>query len=268
MGMGKLRAIFILLIFLSATLPAMLLQLVYLRLGLKRARTFPHSYHKFVSRLLGVRLHITGAVDPSRPALLVSNHVSWLDIVVLSAVAPLSFVAKAEVGTWPFISWLAKLQRTVFVDRTRRVAVKDKASEIGTRLAQGDTIVLFAEGTSGDGNKVLPFKSSLFSAVGLAPGESSRAVVQTVTLTYTHVHGLPILRHERPLIAWYGDMEMMGHIWRVLKMGPVDVQIRIGEPVSLTGMRDRKKLAAFSERRVRHHYIEQLTARPRTLEPA
>ena len=96
--------------------------------------------------------------------LLVANHTSWLDIPVLSAVAPVSFVAKKEVGGWPFVSSLARLQRSVFVDRARRTAVGETAGEILARLAQGDTIVLFAEGTSSDGNRVLPFMTSLFAA--------------------------------------------------------------------------------------------------------
>lgn len=266
--MGNLRAFLILAAFLSATLPTMPVQWALLRLKARQAKTLPHAYHKFVCRLLGIRIHITGEVDTSRPALLVANHVSWLDICVLSAIAPLSFVAKAEVGRWPFIGWLAKLQRTVFVDRNRRVLVKNKAGEIAERLAEGDTIVLFAEGTSGDGNRILPFKTSLFSAAALAPGQNGEngAVVQTVTLTYTHLHGLPILRHERPRIAWYGDMEMLSHAWQLLKSGPIDVKIRIGAPVALTDLRDRKKLAAFSEARIRQDFIEQMTARPRVAE--
>jgi 1-acyl-sn-glycerol-3-phosphate acyltransferase len=162
---------------------------------------------------------------------------------------------------------LAKLQRTVFVDRSRRTLVKDKAGEIAQRLAQGDNIVLFAEGTSSDGNRVLPFRSSLFSAASLAPdaanGTGTNAVVQTIAITYTHLHGLPILRHERPLIAWYGEMDILSHAWTILKSGPLDVTVRIGEPVPLKDLRDRKELAAFSEARVRHDYMEQLTSRSR-----
>lgn len=268
--MGYLRGIFILTVFLLTTLPLMLVQYVFLRFGMKQAKTLPHAYHKALCKLLGIRMHVSGNFDATKPTLLVSNHVSWLDITVLSAVAPVCFVAKADIAGWPFVSWLAKLQRSVFVDRTRRTLVKDKAGEIAQRLAQGDTIVLFAEGTSGDGNRVLPFKSSLFSAASIAPGEASEigAVVRTVTLTYTHLHGLPILRHERPRIAWYGDMDMLSHAWQVLKSGPIDVQIRIGEPVALEDLRDRKKLAAYSEGKIRHDYIEQLTARPREFAPA
>ena len=260
-----LRASVLLAAFIAVTLPLMLVQYGLLKLGLKQAKTLPHAYHKLVCRLVGIRVRISGALDPNRPVLLVSNHVSWLDITALSTVAPLSFVAKSEVGTWPFVSWLAKLQRTVFVDRSRRALVKDKAGEIAKRLAQGDNIVLFAEGTSSDGNRILPFRSSLFSAASLtqnaANDNAPEAVVQTVAITYTHLHGLPILRHERPMVAWYGEMDMLSHAWNVLKSGPLDVTIRLGEPVRLASLRDRKQLAAFSEAQVRQYYIEQVTAR-------
>ena len=264
---GSLRASVLLAAFMAVTLPLMLVQYGFLRLSLRQAKTLPHGYHKFVCRLLGIRVHVNGKLESGSPVLLVSNHVSWLDITALSTVAPVSFVAKAEVGTWPFVSWLAKLQRSVFVDRSRRTLVKDKAGEIAERLAEGDNIVLFAEGTSSDGNRILPFRSSLFSAASMAPSAANdngpEAVVQTVAIAYTHLHGLPILRHERPLVAWYGEMDMMSHAWNVLKSGPLDVTIRLGEPVRLASLRDRKQLAAFSEAQVRRDYIEQVTARSR-----
>jgi 1-acyl-sn-glycerol-3-phosphate acyltransferase len=266
--LANLRAFVLLTAFMALTLPCMAAQFIFLKLGMRQAKTFPHAYHKLVCRLLGIRVHVIGAVDPRHPVLFVSNHVSWLDIPALSAAVPVCFVAKAEVGTWPFVSQLAKLQRSVFVDRTRKTLVKHKAGEIAERLAQGDNIVLFAEGTSSDGNRVLPFRSSLFSAASLAPKADNDngggdAVVQTMAITYTHLHGLPILRHERPLIAWYGEMDMLSHAWNVLKSGPLDVTVRIGEPVPLASMRDRKELAAVSEARVRRDYIEQITSRPR-----
>ena len=264
--LSGLRASFLLAVFLSITLPLMLVQYVLVQLDSPKARTLPHFYHKLVCRVLGIRVHASGNVDPARPALLVSNHVSWLDIVALSAVAPVSFVAKAEVGTWPFVSMLAKLQRSVFIDRTRRTLVKHKAGEIAERLARGDNIVLFAEGTSSDGNRVLPFRSSLFSAACLASGNgngnASTAVVHTSVISYTHLHGLPILRHERPMVAWYGEMDMLSHVWNVLKSGPLDVTISISEPVPLASLSDRKVLAAFSEARVRRDFVEKLTSRP------
>ncbi len=177
--------------------------------------------------------------------LIVSNHTSWLDIPVLSAVAPVSFIAKKEVAGWPFVSWLAKLQRSVFVDRQRRGAVGETTSEIIRRLQSGDTVVLFAEGTSSDGNRVLPFKTALFAAAkpsAKAAEDAPDAVVQTLSLVYTRLHGVPFGRADRPLVGWYGDMEMQSHAWQLLKAGPLDVRIRIGPPVPLDSFADRKEL--------------------------
>lgn len=262
---GAFRGGAILAAFFALTLPLMPLQALLLRIDTKRARAFPNWYHRQVCRLLGVRIHLDGEVVRGRPVLLVANHTTWLDIPVLSAVAPVSFVAKKEVGTWPFVSTLARLQRSVFVDRTRRTAVGQAAGEIVARLAQGDFIVLFAEGTSSDGNRVLPFMTSLFAAAAPSPGEGQAApdaVVQTLSVVYTRLHGLPIGRADRPGIAWYGDMEMRSHAWELLKAGPLDVQIRVGAPVPLTSFTDRKDLARHSEAQVREHVVRILRARP------
>lgn len=251
---GATRAALSLLLFLAFTLPLMPVQAVLLALSARAARTFPHWYHRQVCKLLGIRLHIAGAVPQDRPVLLVSNHVSWLDIVVVSAVAPVSFVAKKEVASWPFVSWLAKLQQTVFVDRNRRTSVGHTTNEMIARLHKGATLVLFAEGTSSDGARVLPFRTSLFaaakptSAVDKAPDD---AVVQTMALVYTHFHGVPLSRADRPTIGWYGDMDMGGHAWTLLGSGPIDVQVRLGEPVPLDQFPDRKALAKFAEDHVR-----------------
>jgi len=231
--MSRLRAAGVLASFMGLTLPLMPVQALLLRVSQPAARGFPHWYHRKVCRILGIRLHIEGAVAKDTPVLLVSNHTSWLDIPVLSAVAPVSFVAKSEVGRWPFVSALARLQRTVFVDRTRRVAVGDTANEMAERLAQGDTLVLFAEGTSTDGNRVLPFKSSLFGAAkpsGKSNAPNPPIVVQTVAIVYARVHGIPLGRADRPLVGWYGDMDMQSHAWELLQAGPLDVVIRISPP--------------------------------------
>jgi 1-acyl-sn-glycerol-3-phosphate acyltransferase len=267
-GTASLRAAAVLAGFMAFTVLLMPIQAALLRLGSRYARTFPHWYHKRVCRLLGIRLHIEGAVVRESPVLIVANHTSWLDIPVLSAVAPLSFVAKKEVGTWPFVRSLARLQRTVFVDRTRRQSVGGTADEMLARLAAGDALVLFAEGTSSDGNRVLPFKTSLFAAAkpartGMSQSEPSAAVVQTLALVYTHVHGVPLARGDRPLIGWYGDMEMGSHAWTLLKAGPIDVRIVIGPPVPLDTFTDRKQLAAHAESEVRQSVVRLLRSNPK-----
>ncbi|MGD9829051.1 MAG: lysophospholipid acyltransferase family protein, partial [Hyphomicrobiaceae bacterium] len=121
----------------------------------------------------------------------------------------------------------------------------------------GDNVVLFAEGTSSDGNRVLPFKTSLFGAAKPGKstpgaGEDGDVVVQPMAIAYTGHHGLPLSRRERPMVAWYGDMELAGHAWELLKSGPLEVRISIGTPVPLTDFADRKDLARYTEVHVRH----------------
>jgi 1-acyl-sn-glycerol-3-phosphate acyltransferase len=263
--MGTTRAVSILVGFFALTVPLMPVQAVLIKVSPKAARRFPHWYHRQVCRLFGIRIVIEGQVARDKPVLIVSNHTSWLDIPVLSAVAPVSFVAKKEVAGWPFVSWLAKLQRSVFVDRQRRGAVGETTSEIIRRLEGGDTVVLFAEGTSSDGNRVLPFKTALFAAAKpsvKAAGDAPDAVVQTLSLVYTRLHGVPFGRADRPLVGWYGDMEMQSHAWQLLKAGPLDVRVRIGPPVPLESFADRKELARKSEDQVREHVVHILRARP------
>ncbi|MBN9353007.1 MAG: 1-acyl-sn-glycerol-3-phosphate acyltransferase [Hyphomicrobium denitrificans] len=263
MATGSLRASAVLAAFFGLTVPLMPVQAILLRVSDRAARRFPHWYHRQVCRLLGVKLNIEGSVAKGAPVLLVCNHTSWLDIPVLSALAPVSFVAKLEVGSWPFVSALARLQRSVFVDRTRRLAAGDAANAITMRLQQGDTIVLFPEGTSSDGNRVLPFKTSLFGAVaGATVPAAEQVVVQTAAVVYTHMHGVPVTRAERPRIGWYGDMEMTSHAWGVLKSGAITVTIKVGPPVPLTDFKDRKDLALKSERAIRRDVLAILRGRP------
>ena len=256
-AVGHWRATSILIGFALLTLPLMPVQALLLCTNARALRALPHWYHRQVCRLLGIRLTISGSIARDRPVLVIANHSSWLDIPVLSAVAPVSFIAKKEVAGWPFVSQLARLQRSVFVDRTRRTAVGATTSEMTQRFMSGDALVLFAEGTSTDGNRVLPLRTSLFGAV--MPGAKGdqapeNTVVQTCAVVYGDLHGLPIDRSGKPLVGWYGDMDMGSHAWALLKAGPLDVSITIGEAVAISAFKDRKEIAArlpypFADRR-------------------
>ena len=118
---------------------------------------------------------------------MISNHTSWLDITVISTLAPVSFIAKREVASWPLFGTFARLQRSIFIDRTRRKGAAEANREIAERLAGGDAIILFAEGTTSDGNRVLPFRSSLVGAARDAvaeAGHTGHVLVQTLTVAY------------------------------------------------------------------------------------
>jgi len=247
--MPTLRASVILAIFLIVTLILIPVQWLGVTLGLPYRRDFPHAYHRFVARLFGIRIRVVGNPVRGRGVLLLANHTGWLDIVIFSAVMPLAFVAKSEVARWPFFGTLARLQRTIFVERARRSETGVTRDVIRERLLAGDTLVLFPEGTSGDGNRVLPFKSALLGASG------EDVTVQPVSTAYTGIHGIPMGRENRPLFAWYGDMELVPHLWEALKAGPLDVVVEFHPPLTVA---DRKELACAAEALVREGHVRAL----------
>lgn len=208
-------------------------------------------WHRIVLWVMGVKVTITGTMAADRPLLLLSNHMSWLDIEVLASLAPLSFIAKSEVASWPIFGLLAKLQQSIFIERNRKTKTGEKADEVANRLSGGDVVVLFAEGTSGDGNRVLPFRSALIGAAQKAVAQSGRAIVQPVAIAYVRMHGIPLGRLHRTRVAWYGGSSLIPHLVDVLKNGGVDAHVTFGPPMELTGDMDRKHVAAVSGEFVR-----------------
>jgi 1-acyl-sn-glycerol-3-phosphate acyltransferase len=187
---------------------------------------------------------------------MVGNHTSYFDILVLSGLAQISFVAKSEVAGWPIFGILAKLQQAVFVERARRSQTGEARDQIRERLLAGDALVLFPEGTSNDGNRVLPFKSALMGAVETEIGKDPQGrplyvPVQPVSLAYVGVHGIPMGRENRPLYAWYGDMELVPHLWEALLSGPMEVVVEFHPPITVDAAGGRKAMAAKVEAIVR-----------------
>jgi len=251
--------------FLLLTLAGMPLQLLLLVSRTPARSTFLPIYHRLLLRLIGIRVNVRGELGPG-PALIAANHASWLDIPVLASLAPLSFIAKLDVKSWPLFGQMAQLQRTVFVDRQRRSATGAARSEIRQRLEAGDKLVLFAEGTSSDGNSVLPFLTALFGAAALEvpdakTGRTRPVTVQPVSISYVGLHGLPMGRFFRPEFAWYGDMSLGPHLWGVFCAGPIDVSVTFHLPVSLDQFADRKALARHCEVVVRAGVVSSLLGR-------
>jgi 1-acyl-sn-glycerol-3-phosphate acyltransferase len=258
--MARLRAAFIIAGFLAITLLGMPVQWLFIKLRSPAARSFPHRYHRIVAALFGIHIKVIGRPVTGEGVLMVANHTSWADIVIFSAAAPISFVAKSEVASWPFFGTLARLQRTVFVERARRAATGEARDVIRDRLLEGDALVLFPEGTSHDGNTVLPFKSALLGAAEARLASGQHVKVQPISVAFTGLHGLPMGRENRPLFAWYGDMEMVPHLWEALLAGPLDVVVQFHEPLSLDRM-DRKTLAARAQEIVQTGQAEALAGR-------
>ena len=257
--MGRARASLILLCFAGLTLPLMPLQQLFKWFWLPMAKVFPMHYHRMVLRILGIRLTVEGEVLSKGPAILAANHVSWLDIVIMSAVAPVSFIAKQDVNAWPFIGQLARLQRTIFVNRERRQTTRASSDEMGQRLAAGDILVLFAEATSGDGASVKPFKTAFFAAA-----EKAHVPVQPVSIVYGGHRNLPMTRRQRPLYAWYGDMHLPSHLWAALGHGPVEIKVICHPPLTAASAGNRKALAREAENTVRQGLVSALHGRAET----
>jgi 1-acyl-sn-glycerol-3-phosphate acyltransferase len=262
-----IRVALIALAFFALTLLLLPFQLIGLGFDLRLQRSIPHLYHRILCALIGVRIREVGMRSTASPALIVSNHVSWLDISVVSALSPVVFVAKSEVAGWPVLGCLAKLQRTVFIDRKARHQTGAATSEIAGRLLGGDAVVLFAEGTSGDGVRVLPFRSALVGAVHHALGNSTQhtsIIVQPMSLAYIGFGGVPMGRALRERVAWYGDADLMPHLARVLASGAVDVTVSWGEALAYDRRADRKAIARAAEKSVRR----MTAAAPRAAPPA
>ena len=220
-------------------------------------RRIPVLFHRIGLKILGVKVTACGQPDQRRPLLICSNHVSWLDISVLTSLCSVVFVSKAEVNAWPIFGGLARLQRTVFIDRTRKTATRTASADIAARLTTGDAVVLFPEGTTSDGNRVLPFRSSLLgaarAAILLAPfaqGEGA-LTVQPVAIRYSGKNGLPIGRGGQVHTAWYGDMDLVPHLIDLVRIGAIEVEVHFGAARVYPASADRKQIAAELERDVR-----------------
>jgi lyso-ornithine lipid O-acyltransferase len=253
---------------LAALAPAFALgvpaQWLALRLAPPLARWMPVYFHRYVLFVLGVKVRVRGKITRERPLLIAANHLSWLDILVISSLAPVSFIAKSEVGEWPLFGTLARLQRSVFVERQRRAKTGEVNEAIASRLSTGDALVLFAEGTTSDGRRILPFRSALLGAAQtLAAGEDQGAGshVQGLNIAYPRLGGLPTPRGAHAFIAWHGDMELMPHLADFFAMPPVDCEVTLLEPQRVDAATNRKALTRQLEQDVRRAHAATLMGR-------
>ncbi|HTR87860.1 MAG TPA: lysophospholipid acyltransferase family protein [Reyranella sp.] len=264
---SPLRGIFRLVSYLALTLFLLPFHLLARALGLRGVvNGLPVIYHRMVCAILGIKVKVYGRRSDVTPTLYVCNHVSYLDIEVMGSQVPGSFVAKAEVATWPFFKTLAKAQRTIFVERTSSKASASR-DEMLRRLNTGDNLMLFPEGTSSDGTRVLPFRSALFGVAQLRRNDKP-ILVQPVAIAYTKLDGIPLGRYWRPLFAWFGDLDLVPHLWQMVCLGETEAVVTFFPPVDIDKLGDRKKLAEFCFRQVSTGVQAANTGRYELLPPA
>jgi 1-acyl-sn-glycerol-3-phosphate acyltransferase len=208
-----------------------------------RSRRWTRAVWRTLRRSFALDVRVHGTLWTAPGTLYVANHISWTDIAVLGELLDAGFVAKSEVATWPIIGPGAARYQCVFIEREQRHTVAHQARAMATRLATGARLVLFAEGTTGDGSTVLPFRSSLFAGLGQGAHQRAgegRGPVQPITLVPRHRTGRPFTPEERRAFAWLDDDELLPHAAALALSGGARVDVYFEEPVSGT---DRKALA-------------------------
>ena len=230
--MAAIRLSLILLALLGFFLVGAPLQLLASRMTPPRTETIPRLFCRTLLALARVRVVIRGQPAPA-PVLVVANHVSWLDILALRAVAPVCFLAKNDVERWPIVSTFAALQGTVFVDRRRRRSIVPANRTMAARMAQGRPVLLFPEGTTVAGPEPGPFRSSHVAAARdylARPDAATPAVaVQPTAIAYS-----------APEAAWVGDDALLPHLWRTLRRPPLACTVAFGAPIAFAAGADRK----------------------------
>ena len=264
-----LRCLFIGVFFFTMTPLLITAQWLLEKLNLPGWDVIATFYYRVLCRVLRIHIRVIGAPVRDHAVLFVSNHLSWADILVIGALGPVAFVAKREVADWPLVGVAARLQRTVFVDRARRHQTGEAIGAIVQRLIGGISVVLFAEGTSSDGNRVLPFRSALIGAVDEAAARGGGVIkIQPMSIGYTGQQGIAMGRQNRPLVAWYGDLDFLPHFKTFCARGAVDAVVSYGDPFTADGTADRKAMARRLESDVRALNAATLRGRPRSIHAA
>ncbi len=218
-------------------------QAAVLLISPKKFSVIPIYFHTLICRILGIEIETRGRINNTAPTIFMCNHSSYMDIVLLSSLLPASFVAKAEIARWPLFGTLGKLQRTVFINRKRRDA-RAHLDQVATALLQRRNLVIFPEGTSGDHNRILPFKPTLFRAADTEV-DGMPVSVQPVSICFVEINNLPVGRVERNYFAWYGDTGLMPHLWTFLGLGRMKFVIEFFPPVKCSDFNNHKEMAQY-----------------------
>lgn len=236
-GLAVWRFFLIISVFLTYTPLYWLLLKIHKPLGFRFGRFYLSSWRKCI----GHQLIIKGELSKTTPTLFVSNHSSYIDILVLGTFVPARFVAKKEVSKWPIMGWLATNQGTIYIDRNRN-AIADGTEKLNEFLDRGESLILFPEGTTSDGCRILPFGSSFFDVA-----MKKNIVVQPITITYAGWDGLPMPRFMRKFCGWFSpDIEMLPHLWALAQWGTIQVVVDLHPPISPYSFSSRKDLSVAS----------------------
>lgn len=218
----------------------------------------PQLWHRCACSVLGIEVEVVGQVSDQCQAVFVGNHLSYLDIPVVGSFIRAAFTAKSDMRDWPLLGFLAGLQQTVFISRAPRHA-SVAADSLSRAMRGGNSLIVFAEGTTSIGDSVGPFKSSLFS---ILTGEGQASVlIQPFTLQLLEIDGRPARDVEdKDVYAYYREMQLASHLWAFMRVAGARVRLVFHEPICSTPDMSRKTLADLTRRVV--------SSAIRTMEPA
>lgn len=249
--LGYLLAVFRFLIFIITTLIMIVVHQAYY-LFTKDFMTIAKWYHGFCLKLFGIRVKIIGQrPEKDKQYLFLSNHLSHMDIIVLGSILDTVFVSKDDVAKWPIFGLLAKLQKTVFIARTK-AGLQNAKTMIEERTKIGQSLVLFPEGTSTRGNGVYPFKSSLISVF---ENIENKPIVQPIVIKHVRLNGQDVTTNDqRDTYAWHieDDLAIHEHLWRMAQQPSFVIEVHFLETLSLEDFEDRKVFTANIEQKIRN----------------
>ena len=241
---------FLIFIFLSIFLIFLkfLLQIFSKKISQKIVQTF----HKLVLWLVNINVEVIGERNLNNlPTLYVSNHLSYLDIPVLGSIINGRFIAKNDISNWPIIGFLSRVGNTIFINRNLRF-LKNNKSIIYDYISKGNNVILFPEGTTSDGIRVLSFKSSLLTSL-----EKKNILIQPIVIKYKSINGMPLNRWLKPIIAWYGDMDLKPHLINILKLFSIKTKIIFLPPLNGKHYRNRKDMTYTLHRAIDSIYSNE-----------
>ena len=189
--------------------------------------------------ILGIHITPTGSYKQNDVFFIVSNHCSYLDILIIGTIMPSVFVSKSEVASWVFLGRMVKLAGTVFVDRESKIAAVRVLEAIKERLESGISVVVFPEGTTNDGLTIRDFKSTFFKAP-----IDSKVPILPLSIMYSHIDWMPVTPGTIDAVAWHSDMQFAPHFWNLLGLSRIDARIDFNPPL-YPFTEDRKTLSYF-----------------------
>lgn len=190
--------------------------------------------------IITIKIIVKGdrTVDTDDPYLIISNHQSYLDIIIIASKISTLFVAKKDVQSWPILGWLASLGGTLYIDRKAFRGAKDSIRNIEKALENTICVTVFPEGTSSNGETIFPFRPALFNAA-----LTTQSIILPITLNYEVIDNLPVCKSNRDFVCWYGNMTFSNHFWKVLRVDSIKVSMLIHPIISPADFSNVKELS-------------------------